>query len=445
MKLLRQLKLSSRSWLLLLTMLLSVLARLGADYWLKHSPEMQSTIHWVDDWDYVNYSKSIFSGIFLHTEYDQAESDFYRIDEVPPLYPVILAGFYHIVGYDRLHAIIYFNLLLNVLIIYLIFLVGKRLLPGKLALLPPLVWSVYINSLTLISRALKEPVITLFILLIIYQLIRLKERYRLTSVILLAITNVLFAHLDERYIFMTGLSLVFIYIILLKRSSAGKALGQSGIYLALAILLFLPWQIRNYHRYGRPVLITPRTAVLTDRLLGYRSSGTVIADLTSKLSPEQVDSVYQGYNPVGVDTVIIRNIRRAAESGLRPHYFSLPERVYYNTLGFWQIAAFKPFFTGSGYRFNPRLNLKGNVLSFSVFGLCFILALPAFYLGWKRRNLILSFAFCILLLNTIQHAVLGAGLVRYRAVMDPLIFIAAAYTIQTWRDNYRLIISKQKG
>lgn len=434
---LRPKQLSAQVWVLIGIMTISIIAGLVADQWLKRSPDMQSTIKWVDDWDYINYSKAIFNGIFLHTECDQAESDFYRTDEVPPLYPIILAAFYGVVGYDHLNLIIYFNLLLSIVTIYLIFIVGKRILPEWLALLPPLLWSVYINRLTLIGRALKEPLITIFILLIVYQLIRLKERYSLAGIIGLALTNVLFAHLDERYLYMPVLSLVFVLIILLSQAGWGKAMLRAGLYAGLALLLFLPWQIRNYHRYDRPVLITPRTTLLTDRILGYRNTEAVIADLTSRVSPGQLDSIYQGYIPAGVDTVTQRNIRRAAEAGLRPHYFSLPERIYYNTLGFWQIAAFRPFFTGSGYRFNPGFGLKWNLISIFQFGLFFLLALPAFYLGYKRRNLILIIFFSILSFNTIQHAVLGAGLIRYRAVMDPLVFIAAAYTLQSWWDSYR--------
>jgi hypothetical protein len=428
-ELLKRIFSASEILLLLAVMSVSMLVRVGLYQRFSRSESMQSTMAWVDSWDYVNYSKAIFNGIFLNTEIDQAESDYYRIDEVPPVYPMILAVFYKVVGYHNLRSVTVLNLLINLLIMYLIYYLAKKLTNSKLALLPALLWGVYINSLVLTGQAIKEPFVTLFILLICLLVYKLLLKPATYHVVLLAIINAVFAHMDERYIFMTVLSLAVVIYIYFLRGDKKQVVRSAAIYTLISTALFIPWQVRNYLRYDRFVLITPRTAMITDPILGYENRESVIADLTAKVTQGQIDSIYRDQKPVSVDSVTANNILKARQYGLRPHYFNIGERIVYNTAGFWQMVPMKPFLVGSGYKIAWKWSLKWSLMVIAGYTIFFFLSLPAFYLAIRKRHFILLFFGAILLVNTLQHAILGAGLVRYRAVMDPLIFIAATYTI----------------
>lgn len=325
-------------WFLLAIMAITLVVRVGLHQRFSNSESMKSTMAWVDSWDYVNYSKAIFNGIFLHTEFNQAESDFYRIDEVPPVYPIFLAVYYKLVGYNHLKSIIIVNLLLNLLIIYQIYWLTRKLTGNKLALLPALLWGVYFNSLVHTGQAIKEPFITIFILLIISLLYRLWNNFTTGDIVLLAVANAVFSHMDERYLFIAALSGAALIYILAKQGKQNRILRSVLLYTLISVALFTPWQIRNYLRYNRFVLITPRTTLITDPIFGYQNSEKVIADLTEKVSPAQIDSIYQGVFPASIDTVTVKNIIQANQNGLKPHYFTMSERIFYNTIGFWQMA-----------------------------------------------------------------------------------------------------------
>jgi hypothetical protein len=434
-KLLQSILNTKAIWLLLIIMVFSVVFRYGLYSRFSRSESMQSTMAWVDSWDYVNYSKAIFNGVFLSTDFDAAESEFYRIDEVPPVYPVILAVFYKAAGYDNLKSVILLNLLFNLLIMYLMYVIAKKLTGDKLALLPPLLWGLYINSLILTGQALKEPVITIFLLVIVYLLYSLFINYRHSTVVLLALSNAVFAHLDERYLFMTALSFVVVGGILIKQDKKRLLLGFTILYIVICAIVYTPWQLRNYYRYGRFVLITPRTTLITDPLLGYEQSENVLVDLTTRISPEQIDSIYRGTIPASVDTVAVKSILKGQSYGIRPHYYNIWEKIIYNTMGFWQAIPLKPYFIGSGFKVVTRWAWKWSIMVITGYTIFLLLSIPAFVSGIRQRKFLMILFLLIIVINTLQHAVLGAGIVRYRSVMDPLIYISAAYTMSLFAER----------
>ena len=423
--------------LLLLIMLLSIAIRTYSEYSYIHEMYKIKTVVWVDDWDYINYSKAIFNGIFLHTQFITQESEYYRIDEIPPLYPMILSIFYGIVGYSHLHWIFLLNIFVTLINIYLLYLIASFLYKGKLTLLPAFLWSIYINSLIHTARVLKEPFITLFILLIVYMLCRLLLKFKYRDVGILAMLCAMFSHLDERYLFMSALSLLFVIVILIKQKSKSYIGKAVFLYILISLVLYTPWMIRNYLRYDKIVLITLRTSIITDKIFGYDNSENAIVDLTTNVTAEKVDSIIAGHTLSTVDIVTQKNIVHAGKLGIKPYHYNLTERLLYNTMSFWQLFSLRPFMIGSGYKVNFYWGIKSNIIVIFEFSIFFILSLYAFYQGIRKRQSILIFMFCILLLNTMQHAYLGAGLTRYRSVMDPLIYLAAGYTI------YQFISRKQ--
>jgi hypothetical protein len=416
--------------LLLIIILLSAALRFGFGYSYLHNADLKSTKVWVDDWAYIDYSKAIFNGIFLHTNLDASESAQYRLDVAPPLYPIILSIYYGIVGYSHLKMIVFLNILVNILNVILLFLIGKRLFKGKLALVPPFLWAIYYNSLILSGRALKEPFITLFILIISYLILKLWQSFRYRDLLYLSIMNVLIAHLDERYLFMTALSFVFLTIILFNQKIHDHIWRGLLLYILICATLFFPWMNRNYKRYDKIVFITTRTSKITDQIFGYKSNSKAIEDLNSIVSPAQIDSILYGYKLTTVDSITQASILNAHEQGLKPYQYNIGERLYFNMIGFWQVFSVKPIFVGTGYKIVPYWGIRTNALIILEFGIFIPFAIYAFYLGFKRKNLILLFFFSILFINTVQHVLLNAGLNRYRSVMDPLIYLAACFAIE---------------
>jgi hypothetical protein len=415
--------------LLLIIMLLSVVLRLGVDYVISHQERLKYLTEWADDWDYINYSKAIFNGVFLHTQFNTAESKKYYIDEVPPVYPIILSVFYGIVGYDHLKWISFLNILITLVTLYFLYLTGNFMFKGRLSLLPPFLWAIYLNSLVFNWHALKEPFIALFLVLNVYFISRALTNFKYKDVVSLAILNAVFAHMDERYLFMSVLSLVFLLIILKRQNKSHDIIKTTLLFVIISIALFTPWMIRNYQRYDKIVLISPRTTVITDKIFGYKTTDNSLLDLTSRVTPQQVDSIFKGYKLATVDTFSQKNILSAHKQGLTPYQYNLGQKLYYNTVSFWQMFSLRPFMVGTGFKFNSQWGIKYSLIIAFQFSLFLILSLYAFWQGIRKRNIILLFILSILVINTIQHAVLGAGLNRYRTVMDPLIYLAACYTI----------------
>ncbi|MEN6445906.1 MAG: glycosyltransferase family 39 protein [Candidatus Cloacimonas sp.] len=424
-----RLKRVNNNSILILMVVLCIIVTLFFGYRYLHNADIHSSAVWVDDWDYISYSKAIFNGIFLQEDLGKQESEQYHIDEVPPLFPMLLAVYYNIVGYNHLQSIVFLNALLNALIVIVMYYVGKRLLPGKYAFLPPFLWIIYYNRLDFSGRVLKEPIITLFLLLTVVLIQRLLEKRKLRDVFWLAVLCSAFSHLDERYLFISVLCLVMIIVIFRAKAYRSQFAKAILLFIVVCSLLYTPWMIRNYKRYNRIVILSPRTAMITDKIFGYDEPAKAILDLSANLNKAEVDSVIKGYDVANADTVTEKSIRRAYKNGIIPYKYNWGKRLWYNTISFWQPFSYRDFMIGSGFKYQEKWGLRYNFIVLLQFTIFLPFAVYAIILGWKKRAMDILFMFAVMFINTVQHSILGAGLARYRTVMDVYIYILAIYAV----------------
>jgi len=402
--------------------------------------KMQGTSIWCDDWDYIEYAEHILDqGIFVPDISNLSAHS-------GPGFPIVIAFMFLIFGKSYIPLVI-LNALVSSSLCILIFYLGKELFDKNVGLFAS-IWGIfYVLHIRYIPRILKEVWVAFLFALIIFIFIKITKQNKITKkFILFSLLFVFLIHMDERF---------FVYFIifclgflLLDNHSWKIGLKKVLVFFVMVIFLMIPWLIRNYHVYGRIVILTERTAWITDKYFGY----TEEAD---KLEKEKIDklvlydkitkSLLEGKD-VQYDIKYLGKLKKAIKLGYIPHRFNKYERWFAEFKEFWRPFRFKGGFVGHGYRFEgPSWSLKHNL---SV-GLTYGMLLPFFIIGiffvLKNTNRYSIFVLCIIIIHTCIHVFLAHVRNRYRIPIDAFIIIIAFYGLQQlywkyldWREKHSL-------
>jgi len=414
------------------------------------------TSNFIDEWDYISYANNIIiQGIWV-PDISKFYSNSYIVG---PAFPLILAIIFNLFGENYILVII-LNAILSSITCVLIYFLAKTIFSEKAGLLAS-VWSIfYVNFIVYVPRLLKEVWLPFLIVLIVYLFIIETKKFNIgVSSFILPILFSFLIHMDERFfIYFPVLILSFLF---LDELNIKSGLNKAVLFTSIVLLSMIPWLLRNYHVYERPVILTERTASFTDKIFNYeienkngrrtlnsfKKSGFVWKEsmIDEIINGNKVDGL-TGIKGDGIPGPIeerhLGPLRIALINGYVPEDRSIytvfwtrfvefwrPVSFGYGSIGWNPLKVYEPW----SFRHNLTVGLTyGLLLPFLIIGIYFVL---------KKVNKYAIFLILVICLYTFIHVFLIGVTNRYRIPVDPFVIILAMYG---FTESFDIVKSKIK-
>jgi hypothetical protein len=412
---------------------LAVIVRLAYLFLTVHTLHVPIP-HSGDDYHYYSMGMEVKEQGFLFkdtTSYPKDE----ELSYTAPLMGWYLGTIFKLFGPNWL-AVIVFNLLFSILLVYVIYRIAVILSGdnryGNLALL---IAAFYAPFLYYLNSSGKEILTAFFFMLNILFIVHIEQAKRsYLSALFAALAFSLLCHLDERYIFYFPLFALFVFLIGAQTDDSKWAVtGYVAIFLICTALLFTPWFYRNKEVYQKPVLLSLRTTPFTDKLLGIKSDSlqspvnlSEYAESYEYLSLEQLDSITVKNKEVYRKTPVTYEEYNFIKNVRKPFHYDKQQQYISNAKNLWRITNFKGDYIGTGYRFD-QWSPKRNLMSLLTYGIVLLVAILTLAVFFREYRTVAWFFLLIFILHTALHVfLLGTGLTRYRYPLDGLLIVMAA-------------------
>ena len=349
----------------------------------------------------------------------------------PPVYPIFIAAIYSIFGIDNYSAVYIFQAFLSIMTCFYIYKLSKKIFSERVAILS-IIWSgFYIFYLQYVRFLIRETLIFFLIIIFFYHLyLYLVDENRKSKKFWPILLYLLLIHTDPRYLFY----LPFFILLFVIYQPIKQGVRNYLVFLSIAVLLMVPWAIRNYIAYDGFVLINTRTldlrpddqrsSVFYNRISNNVLNFRVINETNNKKYPteEERNLIKQGLNPTGRTADEI-------EAVLNDVY---PASTFFKRKLYWLIELWRParfsadYFPFPDARFQGKWSLRHNLSNILCYGILLPFMLIGVYYLIRQKNKISIFLIFPILIQTLLH-VLQWGLYRYRVPIDAFIIILASF------------------
>jgi 4-amino-4-deoxy-L-arabinose transferase-like glycosyltransferase len=409
-----------KNLLLIVLLTLAVLLRVA---YVLHIYSTYGITKWVDGHGYLNYGLNIAQGNWA--AFDQSVRG--------PVIPFLVAFFTLLFGNPIIPFLIY-NALITGLMVAVLFYLGKELFNETTAWLSA-IWGVFfMEAFNYSTQILKEPTLFfLFPLTILFLIRSIKSGKPYLNIFWASITFALLIHTDERFLIYFPFFMLF--FLLKKPFKTPVFIRQTTIWVIMAFILMLPWNIRNYQVFDQIVILSPMTTAFTSKLWG-----SDIKQLGNKLIGLR-DDVQQENTEIRIPD---RARKFGEEHGIVPRKLSKNEARFKSFLHFWQVLAFKPFFIQDGFRPHQFSTIR-NVTNLLFYGIFLPFYFFSFYWFIKRKHYSGLLVASIPLIHSFLHAYMVWTLVRYRAPVLFIVAIVGIYIISEILRNKSSLFRKPKS
>ncbi|MDZ7315885.1 MAG: glycosyltransferase family 39 protein [candidate division KSB1 bacterium] len=357
---------------------------------------------------YDQAAKSLLAGEGLGPKYHR-----------PPLYPLLMAGVYGLLGESFL-AVRMAEAILGTLFCLLIFTVGKRVFNPTIGLIAAALAAVHPHFILVAGILYPTHLYAILLAAMIWLLLRYDERNSFVDLIAAAVFAALAAYTVPALFFF----LPFILLWLLWKPTGFQAKASAvGLFSLIFLLALLPWTLHNYRLYGRLTLVQPVPHNVFPNLDNLQAQEEKI----KSGFPEVTE--YRKQHPLGtdqdrLDRILLRYITHPWQSmrylvGELGHFWALyPDRLDTASAGYQQHI------TARDSRFvalKSQLWAAARMLSIAVMAPVFFLALVGLVvtLPWQRgQGLILA----VILSQAIGYSLIYAE-VRYRIPIEPYVLM----------------------
>lgn len=375
-----------------------------------------------DDIAYWDYAENILKqGIFV------PDISLLKIDVIGPGLPLLMAFSFIIFSKSWLTLFI-INSLLNTVTIFIIFLIAKEIYNLKIALISLFISSIYFLYFFYIPRAGKEIYICLIFILIIYLFIKYFNSTIKNSLPISISISILFSiliHIDERYF-----AYIFLFIIFFLLSNIRIKIRFLNILIFIWIIfvLMLPWLIRNYYIYDRPVILTTRTDKVIDIIFNTKTVKKNNFN-TLILNSTQIDSIINGSKSTFSNGKEISQEQiESIKSGLIPHRFNKFESLIFSFYELWKPIHVINTYSTYGFRFEKKWSLKHNLSEGLTYGLLLLFSIPGIIFTFKNNKKIAIVFLILLIFHTLIHILfIPYTRNRYRLPVDFIVIILGSY------------------
>jgi 4-amino-4-deoxy-L-arabinose transferase-like glycosyltransferase len=351
----------------------------------------------------------------------------------PPGYPFFLAAIYRVFGHSYNH-VRFFQLLFSIFTLLLAFLIAKYIFGEGTALLSLLIASFYPPFLSYNGILYAETLFTFFILLFIYLFIHEIKQKKWQIPVILGVISGYAVLLREEFIF-----ILFGYLFLAIAHSR-ENLKKIILIILIAMLVIVPWTIRNYKVTGRFALVSSQSGIVL-WLSSYKGEW---------LEWHGEDPYYigliRGLNESQTNQLLFKEgVKNMIESPLQYIKFS------FKRLGRFWIAGHSNTFYGLKGSFKNYFAVKayGKVLikvSFLIFNTSLV-ALGAYGILQALRKLrhktteLLFMALPVFVIMMVHFFLFSAD--RYQVPIMPLIIIFAAFGLFSLQNKRNIEFGKK--
>lgn len=347
-----------------------------------------------------------------------------------PGYPLVMALDLLLFGSMSFPFTIGIQVLMNSLTPVVFYHLGRELQIKRWLMMGLALWmAVYLQHIRYTPLLTKENLVFLLLPASIWFIIRLRNRFSYSWLLLWTFSYGFLIHVDERYFFF--LPILILYVFWKQSQWQWKpALLLCGC-LALSMT---PWLYRNYVVYERPVILTERVSPFTDKLLGYttpvnpdRQDKPNSYDRSNLEMYESITDSIQRNIPLENKFVkFIPTIQRGIQDGNPPRTYTKWESPWYEIAELLRPVRFFGGYTANGYRYFPPWKWSSNLIYGLQYGLILLLACFGMIKYFRYFNLEWWVLFTLLIFHIIMHSVIGFGLQRYRVPMDFVFFLFAS-------------------
>ena len=346
----------------------------------------------------------------------------------PPLYPAVLGGLYAITGPDPDTGRA-FQVALGVLIVFLVYVLARRLFSTNVALLaaglaavnPGLV---YVSGLLMTENLY----VVLLLLLLIVMVGEWKSPARTPSGFAVAGLLAGLCSLARPTAFTIALLLSGLTLVL-ARENLSSRLKKVTVFMLVTVALLVPWSVRNYVQMGDWVTFTTHGGITfyeSNNMLNYEVPefrGIVVIPRRAVPNWDQL-----------ADLPEVEYDRRAWEMGfdfIREHPGHFARMAWWKFVRFWRVRSGLDAVSAVGLDSSGGGFVARVVSQADVFALYWILVLPLFVFGlfttgryYRRLLPLYAVVATHVLLSLIFH-----GSLRARMPIEPIITILAAAAI----------------
>lgn len=360
-----------------------------------------------------------------------------------PGYPLFIASIYKIFGVNNYIAVYIMQAIISTLTCLYIYLLSDKLFGKKVALIS-LVWSgIYVFYLKYVGFLRRETLIFFLFFLTFYYCYKyiIQNTFNLKLFCLSVLFYSILIHTDSRFLFY----LPFLISIFLFYNSFLIALKKYFLFVALIILLLIPWTIRNYFAYDGFVLLSTRTLDL--RLEDNKNPEFSSSNEIDTMAPRLRSTFYFGKEtkqlrrdgyPSDDERVIIKrglNPNNRSDSEIKAIKNNVyPDSTYFARKWYYFIQLWKPFDFARSYRpfpdarFNDIWSIRANVGIMICYGLLLPFMIYGIYFLVRTKNRIWFFLTFPLVIHTLLH-VLEHSRNRFRISIDSFIIILGSLGI----------------
>lgn len=382
----------------------------------------------MDDWVYVDFAKAMLEhGIFVNDISAMTPTR----SGITPFFPFLIYSSFKLFGYHFIPIII-LNAVFSSLLTVAVYAVGKIMFDKTIAIYSSVWTLLYVNSIRWVPTLLKENLIhllfALFILLVILYLIREKNYLFL---LLLSLVFTLLIHTDERYI--VYFAIIIMVIFLRNNISLRKKFISLMFISSLTILFMIPWLIRNYEVYKRPVILSERTSPISDKIFGYSNRTNFSQEI--HISDATLDSIVKGI-PV-YDMTVFNLIQRGMSYGTLPERHSKLEKVYIDFKELWRPFRFTNMWVSEGFRPEGKWSLSHNLSVILTYGVLLPFFIIGLYYSLKEKNKVVIILLLIVSIHTLLHLTVVLSQNRYRFSIDIIIIVLSFYGLNSIVNSFK--------
>lgn len=354
-----------------------------------------------------------------------------------PGWPLLIALNFLLAGSQSYGFILSLNVLLSASAVPVVYLMSRRVMAGKWALLVASWYLIYIPHIWQAQFLGKESLVFCLFPISIYMVLRVAQIATIDwrSLTVFILSYIYLIHSDERYFFF--FPIFFLLLLLAGEGTLKQRFLKSVLVGSLLLLFMLPWTYRNYLVFDRPIVLTERTAKFTDPIFGYEAPPnpyrTSYYDLRSKEAAEYYTAVgkriEEGSDSLNAkaDPKVLRWIKQGVEEGNYPQANSYIHEKGSYLLEYWRPFRLKSNFYGSGFRYMEKWNMDRIIFSVLQYSVLLPFFLIGIFYGTKRLDRQILFFCIIIFLHSFIHVFMAHAITRYRLPIDPLIMIIAFY------------------
>ena len=339
-----------------------------------------------DEFDYDAIARSLASGHGFSLTADKPTAS------RPPLYPILLAGVYRIVGV-RAEAGKALQILLGGAIVLLAYLLAENIYNVLL-----------LSFLVLFAGARVKP---------------LSYAVCVAGGILLGLSSLARPNAFPFAMFAAGSFLFF------GAGARGTRLAKSIVMLAAVFAVLAPWAARNEARFGKPVLFTTHGGITF-----YQGNNRVAYDVPTYRGTVAPLEALPGWDDIKGKGEVAGDAEawRLGKAFVRENPDLLPRMAAWRFTRFWRLAGDAPFSgVKSGWWWDKGKRFGSLASSLDVVFLFSIVVIPLFILGLLmtiRRSRSLVYLYGVILVHT-ATAIVFFGSLRARMGVEPVLAVFA--------------------